>query len=91
MVVRVADRVLIAVGQLPLDPVPVVASGVEAGAQQMSEPVASLAPFVTHCGKRLVHSVLAHGSGPVIAPREGEGIGAGQFMQGTQQDHGLAW
>lgn len=48
MVVRVADRVLIAMGQLPLDPVPVVASGVQAGAQQMAETVASLAPLVTH-------------------------------------------
>lgn len=81
MVVRIADRVLVAMRQLALNPVPVVAAAVETGTQQMAEAMTGLAAFVAQRSQHFVHSVLAHWPSSVVASREGEGIGACQFVQ----------
>ncbi|MDT4846375.1 hypothetical protein FQZ97_803920 [compost metagenome] len=89
MVVGVADLVLVAVGELALDPVAVIAAAVQLGAQQVAEAVAGLAPFVADQAQGLVDGVLAHRPVGVLLAGEGKRIAPGDLGQLAQHGNGL--
>ncbi|MDT4846540.1 hypothetical protein FQZ97_805640 [compost metagenome] len=90
MVVGVADLVLVAVSELSLDPVAVIAPPVQLGTQQVAEAVAGLPPLVANQAQGFVDGVLAHRTVRVVAAGEGERIAPGKLLQLAQQGYRLS-
>src|SRR5690554_6467185 len=80
VVVGVAYLVVIAMRQLALNPVTVIAASVELSTQQVAEAVASLATLVAHLAQRLVDGVFTHGPGGVLLARKHQRVPAADVV-----------
>src|SRR5690554_1716177 len=91
VVVGVAYLVVIAMRQLALNPVTVIAASVQLGTQQVPKAVAGLAALVAHLAQRLVDGVFTHGPVRILLTREYQRVTAADVLNIPQDGDGLRW